>query len=419
MKKIVIDPLSRVEGHGRIELILQGGRLYDVRVMMMESPRLFEKIVVGRKYDEIADLVCRICSICSAVHKLTALAALEKAYSVKVPPLARLIRELLLLGGHIQSHALHLFCLVLPDFSGSASLLELLHKNDPLAEAGLQLKALGNRIQDIAGGRVIHPINPVFGGTSFRPTDQTLKDLMDELGEWMEKWPGISDEFCSRARFPRAGGMDMSALAVGSPGSFSLDGDLLWSQNNMPVAIEQYRDLLKEKTAKETYAKLSCGDKGPYYVGAAARAVLAAERGGPPSVNRQGTGIFENNFAQLYEITWALGQSIKVIEKILLFEKKAPLLAKNAQIEGAGVGTAALEAPRGLLVHHYVVDDWGHIAQADIVTPTAINQIAIRDQIMHSLEEDMDIESMKSMSEQIVRAFDPCISCAVHVLARG
>ena len=79
MNKIIIDPLTRVEGHGRIELILKDGRLDDVRVRMLESPRLFEKIVVGRKYDEVADLVCRICAICSAVHKLTSLEALEQA----------------------------------------------------------------------------------------------------------------------------------------------------------------------------------------------------------------------------------------------------------------------------------------------------------------------------------------------------
>jgi coenzyme F420-reducing hydrogenase alpha subunit len=242
---------------------------------------------------------------------------------------------------------------------------------------------------------------------------------MEELDGWMQKWPGISDVFCTRSRFPQTDGMNMSALAVGSPDCFSLEGDVLWPQNLMPVAVGQYRDLLKEKTAKETYAKLSCGDKGPYYVGAAARAVLAAERGVQSNVNPQGIGVFDNNFAQLDEIKWALGQSIEVIQKILLSGKEEPLLAKTARPQGAGIGTAAMEAPRGLLVHHYVVDDWGYIAQADIVTPTAINQIAIRDQILHGLGAEMDIESMRSIAEQIVRAFDPCISCAVHVLGKG
>jgi len=170
MAKVVLQPLTRVEGHGRVELYLDEGRLQAVRLALVESPRLFEKLVVGRAAVEVPDLVCRICAICSAVHKLAALTALEQAMAIEVPPQARQVRELLLLGGHLQSHALHLFCLILPDFTGRASLLELLRENDELARAGLELKAFGNRLQEVAGGRVIHPVNPVLGGVMRAPS---------------------------------------------------------------------------------------------------------------------------------------------------------------------------------------------------------------------------------------------------------
>ena len=98
MTRLIIDPLTRVEGHGRLELLLRNGRVDDVQVRMLESPRLFEQIVVGRRYDEVAELVCRICAICSAVHKLTALEAIERALEVDIPPVASMVRELLLLA---------------------------------------------------------------------------------------------------------------------------------------------------------------------------------------------------------------------------------------------------------------------------------------------------------------------------------
>jgi coenzyme F420-reducing hydrogenase alpha subunit len=169
MTRLIVDPLTRVEGHGRVELLLKDGRLDDVKVRLLDAPRLFEALVVGRSYAEVPDVVCRICAICSAVHKLTSLQALENAMAITVPSLAATIRELLLLGGHIQSHALHLFCLILPDLRGTPDIVELLRHNDPLAKAGLDMKAFGNRIQKITGGRLIHPVNPVFGGVAYRP----------------------------------------------------------------------------------------------------------------------------------------------------------------------------------------------------------------------------------------------------------
>ena len=416
MKRLIIDPLTRVEGHGRVELTLRDGRLGEVQVRMLESPRLFEKIVVGRKYDEVADLVCRICAICSAVHKLTALEAIEQALEIEVPPLAEAIRELLLLGGHIQSHALHLFCLVLPDFTEAESIVALLKDDDSLALAGLALKALGNHIQEVAGGRVIHPINPVVGGVSFRPARQLLQGLLAELETWREKWPACAREFSARARFPAAKVVKGLPLATGRADMFSLRGDTLWLDRGVIFPAVDYKKILSEKTSADSYAKQSCSDDRPYIVGAFARARLTETKGNRHRWSVSGEdNIYGNNIAQLGEIEWALARASELTEAILGTQEGTALISVPGKPKG-GVGTAVMEAPRGLLVHQYVIDEWGHVAAADVVTPTAINQCAMESQILADLADETDTEQMRVIAEQIVRAFDPCISCAVHLL---
>lgn len=111
-----INQLARVEGHGRIRLEQQAGRVVGARLELYESMRLFEALVVGRRYDEIAEIVCRICSICSTVHKVAALQAVERALGLSVSQQTELLRQLAVQGGQIESHALHLFCLALPDY---------------------------------------------------------------------------------------------------------------------------------------------------------------------------------------------------------------------------------------------------------------------------------------------------------------
>lgn len=415
MMRLIIDPLTRVEGHGRVELFLRNGRLDDVQVRMLESPRLFEKIVVGRKYDEVADLVCRICAICSAVHKLTALEAIERALEVEIPPVASTIRELLLLGGHIQSHALHLFCLVLPDFSDVDSVVELLKKEDPLAKSGLELKAFGNHIQEVAGGRVIHPVNPVVGGVVYRPQRQVLSELLAGLEAWQQKWPAIVGDFVARARFPAAKVAAGIPIATGSAEAFSLRGQALWMGRGKNIPVADYRKLLAEESCAESYAKHSCSADGPLLVGALARARLAKERALSYGPVLEQEGIYANNNAQLSEIGWALGRARELVALLQNASDAEPLLTKVGQPEG-GIGTAAMEAPRGLLVHQYVIDEWGYVAAADVVTPTAINQRTMKDQILEDLAGETDTKYMRLVAEQIIRAFDPCISCAVHLL---
>jgi sulfhydrogenase subunit alpha len=414
MTRLVVDPLTRVEGHGRVELLLKEGRLHEVTVRLLESPRLFESLVVGRHYDEVPDLVCRICAICSAAHKLTSLQALENIMAIRIPPLAAALRELLLLGGHLQSHALHLFCLILPDLCGTPDLLVLLQRKDPLAEAGIKLKAFGNRIQEIAGGRVVHPVNPVFGGVAYNPDKHLIDSLSEELLHWQACWPDLCHQFLRLNNYPAARPVIGNALATGLQEAFALSGESLCYGEGQ-VFSSDYAKLLGERSRVDSHAKDSSGDSGPFLTGALARARLAADRKLRFDLPAETFGIHGNNLAQSKEISWTLERLGQILETLQQADSTEPLRTTLKQANG-GVGTAATEAPRGLLIHNYVVDEWGKVVAADIVTPTAINQRVMAAQIMADLADEQDHDQLCKVAERIVRAYDPCISCAVHLL---
>lgn len=415
MPRIVLQPLTRVEGHGRIELLQQDGRLQQVRVALIESPRLFEKLVVGRSVAEVPDLICRICAICSAVHKVAALTALERALGIEIPPAALMVRELLLLGGHIQSHALHLFCLILPDFTDQSSVVELVRQGEPLAESGLALKSFGNRLQETAGGRVIHPVNAVLGGVVRNPPAADLAGLQCACDDWLARWPRLAADFAGAARYPRAKPVIGAALATGGAGRFALTGEQLRIAGAAPITLAGYGDLLGERVVPYSRARQSLGHRAPFLVGALARQQLHAGGDGQTAVPESAAGIHDNNSAQLAEIGWALARAGELLSELQRLPENTPLATSSAARRG-GVGTAAFEAPRGLLIHHYVVDDWGQVAVADIVTPTAINQLAMERQLLEDLAEIDDEAELRRRAERIVRAYDPCISCAVHLI---
>ena len=409
MKVISIEPLTRVEGHGRVDLHVQDGRLQRVQLALLEAPRLFEGLVRNRPLQEIPALVCRICSICSAVHRIAAATALENALQLTIPPLAVKVRELLLLGGHIESHALHLFCLIYPDLRGAESILSLLAQGDKSLKAGLELKRLGNRIQEVAGGRAIHPVNIEVGGIVSAPQPSTLRILLVEIEVMQGQLEGILELF-RVGIYPSATPVIAPRLTVAISGEFFLQGDALALPDGRILPAAAYAGLLKERALPWSNAKTPATEI--FFTAALARQEAHHKQQGrdyAPGV----AGIHANNVAQADEIVWALERSCILINEILAMSGaevgSAPVPVR------AGSGTAVIEAPRGILIHHYVVDDCGQIAAADIVTPTAINQRAIEAQLLADLQDNPEAE-LDAAAQRIVRAFDPCISCAVHIL---
>lgn len=405
-----IDILTRVEGHGQIELIRKGSRVVDARLHLHESPRLFEALLPGRRFDEVAEIACRICSICSTVHKVAALQAIEQALGVQVSTQTGLLRQLAVQGGQIESHALHIFCLALPDYLGVGGFPGLANVAPQKLQQGLKIKALGNLIQETIGGRAIHPFNLLVGGLGKVPEQEQLQRLADGLREVREELPGLIEFTVSLpdtlpSLFPPA-----VCAVSGGPALF---GDHLTTSTGETIPADAATGWLNEKVEPHSHAKVSRFDgQKIYMVGPLARLKLsmpaeyAEELASAP--------VSSSLLARAVELQQAVEQSLALTTHLLAagLQQEKP----TAVVPTSGQGVALIEAPRGVLLHSYRFDDQGICTDANIITPTAINQAAIEGSLkaLVAALDSTDYQQVKTACERLVRCFDPCISCAVH-----
>ena len=156
--RIEVPLLARVEGEGALDLTIAGGRIEDLRLRIFEPPRLFEKLLEGRPYAEVPDIVARICGICPVAYQMSAVHALERVFGVTVTPWVRAMRRLMYCGEWIESHALHVYLLHAPDFLGYESGVSMARDHRDVVQRGLRMKKIGNQLLELLGGRAIHPI---------------------------------------------------------------------------------------------------------------------------------------------------------------------------------------------------------------------------------------------------------------------
>ncbi len=421
-RKIQVNRVARVEGYGGIQVEIADGRVKDVKMNILEGARFLEGLVGGRRFDEVPDIICRICAICSAVHKLTAIQAMEDALGVQVSERTALLRELLVQGGNIESHALHIYCLALPDFAGVASVIELNSTHPDTVAEGLRIKKLGNQIQETVGGRAIHPENAVIGGFGRLPVADDIKRLRDGMAQ------GLDDV---QALLPFVRGLEMPDYREGSSvyvalrngdKDFSFYGDRIVCSDGAEYPLSGYKELTNEFVVPHSNAKHSRHNGKPFVVGALARLTLNGDRLGGAArraIDALGlvlptTNILYNNHAQVVELVWALERGRDICERLLEMglEQEKPVEVKAR----AGVGTGAIEAPRGTLYHQYELDEEGRVVKADVVTPTAQNLSAFEHDMRAMVESNQgdDDATLRLKVEMVVRAYDPCISCSVH-----
>ena len=423
-KSIVIDRVCRVEGHGGITVKIKDGKVAEVNMDIFEGPRFFESLVVGRTYDEVAPILMRICAICSAAHTVTSLMAVENAFGITISPQTRLLRELLLLGGNIESHPLHLFCLVIPDFLEYPSAIAMAARYPNEVKMGLGLKKLGNTIQEAVGGRAIHPVNAVIGGFKKLPAQKELLDIKEQLKRGLEQSLAAVDivsglqipGFCSSP-------VTYAALLSDGPG-YSLFGDKIVLSTGENKAISMYKEICNETVVSHSHAKQSRFKDKPFAVGALARLILngkklsgEAKKAGEKLLKSSiSENILYNNSAQAVEMVYSIERSIEIIDELvrMRIKEEKPLAFKVR----AGAGTGAAEAPRGTLYHSYSFDEKGRLTKADVITPTAQNLANIEKDIRASVENLINEprDTLASKLEMVVRAYDPCISCSVHLV---
>ena len=395
--------------------------LEDVKLKIFEPPRFFEGFLRGRAFTEAPDITSRICGICPIAYQMSAIHAMEDACGVRLEGALRELRRLIYCGEWISSHTLHVYMLHAPDFLGYPSAVEMAKDHPEAVERGLALKKTGNDVMNLIGGREIHPINARIGGFYRAPARSELSQLREKLlnarGLALEtvKWTATLD-------FPEFE-QDYSFVALRHDDEYPMNEGRVVSNKGLDIDVSDYDDHFEERHVEHTNA-LHCvmkPDGGSYHVGPMARYALNYDRlPGEIQDAAKAAGLgpvcsnpFQSIVVRAVEVLYAVTEALRIIDHYDPPEKSAVEVEPKA-----GTGYAATEAPRGLLYHRYTIDDDGIIQDAIIVPPTSQNQKMIEDDLRRFVPTCLhkEDEEIQYVSEQAIRNYDPCISCATHFL---
>ncbi|KPV39667.1 Ni/Fe hydrogenase subunit alpha [Thiohalorhabdus denitrificans] len=417
---IDVPVLSRVEGEGALEVHAAGGRITDLKLRIFEPPRMFERFLEGRGYHEVADAVARICGICPVAYQMSAVQALESIFGVEPGDWVRAMRRVFYCGEWIQSHALHIHLLALPDFFGYDSALAMAADYPGEVRRGMRLQALGNELMALFGARAVHPVGARVGGFHHAPKAADVADLRGRLeaaipeAEALARWAAGFDLPDNGQEFP--------CLALRNGADYPMNRGRIAASTGLDVPVAEFADHVTEEQVPHSTAFHARLDGEPYLVGplarlninadvlpAATRALLADTGPALPSTNP-----FHSLLARALEIHAALVEAVRLLGDYRVPERPYAEVAPRA-----GTGYGATEAPRGVLWHRYETDDAGRVTAARIVPPTAQNQARMEEDLRLSLEArglDAPDDELRFLGERVIRNYDPCISCATHFL---
>lgn len=416
-----IKHLTRVEGHGNIRIGIENGQVRQACWEVVETPRFFEAMLVGKLYENAPYLCGRICGICSIGHTLASIRAVENAFAFVPSAQTRRLRLLLKHMETLQSHILHIYFLAAPDYLGVGSVLPLLQSHPEVVQQALRLKLLANDICDEVGGRRLHPTRTVVGGFTMLPDRYRLSQFRQRLQASLADLDASVDLFAtfSIPDFQR----ETEFVSLKGDRNYPFIGGDLISTDGVEKPESEYAAMSNEYMAAYSTSKLSRLSRKSFAVGALARInnnfagllpqvkTIAEELGVTP-VNHNP---FMNVVAQLVECVQVVRESMLLIDELLTVTWQESRQKVTPQ---EGIGVAAVEAPRGILYHCLHLDAAGRVVKADCVIPTSQNHANIH----HDIEElalfcanqgksDKEIERL---AEMLVRAYDPCISCSVH-----
>lgn len=419
--RFAVRQLTRVEGEGRLDLAVRDGVVTSAHLEIFEAPRYFERLVVGRTPDEVIDIVARICGICPVAYQMSAVHGFESLFGVRVDPQVRALRRLFYCGEWIESHALHIYLLHAPDFLGYPSAIELAADHGPVVERGLRMKKAGNRLVSVLGGRPIHPVSVRVGGWSRAPRPEELAEVRVDLAAILPDAVETVRWAASLAPPPYA--REPRLVSLRHPTEYPMNDGRIVSSDGIDVAPGDWTDAFEELQVPWSNAlQAKARDGVPYLLGPTARVVLAREQLHPlarEALDATGLGdelrtsVFRSIVSRAVELLHAVAEAIDIIDAYR--RPDAPHAAWEAR---PGIAAWATEAPRGLLFHRYEIDERGLVSRAQIVPPTSQNQAAIEHDLARFAPSVLSLPHAEATLrlEQLIRSYDPCISCATHFL---
>ena len=452
LRRVAIDPVSRVEGHGKVTLLLdENDRVHQVRLHIVEF-RGFEKFIQGRPYWEAPVMVQRLCGICPVSHHIAASKAMDMIIGATLTPTAEKVRRLMHYGQILQSHALHFFHLCSPDLLfgfdsdvAKRNIAGVVAAYPEIAKQGVLLRKYGQEVIRVTAGKRIHGTGSIPGGVnknvSIEERDYLLKDI-DQMVAWSTDAVGIARQLFEQnldlynnfgtfrahtLNLVRAdGAMD---LYHGGLRARDMNGEMLFDHYD----YRHYWDVIFEDVKPWSYMKFpflrSLGSEtGWYRVGPLSRvtqcdfiptSLAEAQRkefmtfnGGSAARATLGT-----HWARMIEMLHAA----EMIHELLLdADLQGTELVSKGERQERGVGV--IEAPRGTLIHHYKVDENDQIVRCNLIVSTTHNNQAMNEAIRQVARQYIDgrklTEGLLNHIEVAIRAFDPCLSCATHALGK-
>ena len=449
---ILIDPVTRLEGHGKITIQLNGqGEVEDAHFHVTQV-RGFERFSEGRPFYEMPSLMARICGICPVSHLIASAKACEAIMSVRIPHTAAQLRRMLNLAQMVQSHALSFFYLSSPDLllgmdsdPATRHIFGVVAAKPDLGRAGVALRRFGQHIIELLGNKRIHPGWVVPGGvteplapakrdeilammpeayhsiklalTAYKQIAETFRQEIAVFGNFQSNYMGLVNEDGS-VEFT-----DGALRFIDSAGNVIEDG----------ITANRFTEVIGEAVEPYSYTKFAYYKplgypEGSYRVGPLARLNIATSMGTPLAdaelveFKQLGSGPVQSSFfyhhARLIDILHGIEKIEQILTDPLILDKHIRASAGVNRLEGAGQA----EAPRGTLHHHYKVDENGLITWANLVIATGQNNHAMNKGVLqaarHYVKDGKFTEGILNRVEAVVRTFDPCLSCSTHAFGQ-
>ena len=451
MKKTIrIDPVTRIEGHAKVFINLNDDGQLENAGLVVNELRGFEKILIGMEADRMPHITARICGVCPTAHHIAASNALDHAAGVKAPPAAMLLRELMYMGHIIHSHSLSIFVLQGPDLvmgldadPAVRNVVGIVQANPELARIALRLRTIGQKINEMVGGRGTHPVTSVAGGITF-VLDQEKKKIIQEwineargllptvvpavkglLLNALDKHPAMLNDWVAPSWGLGTVLNDRISLIEGQLRAIDETG-----ATKIEFGVEDYDKYLIESVVEWSYMKkvhFKLDGLHEYRVGPMAR-MNAVRRFGTELADAECAEFAKlggspchltvfQTYAKLVETIWAIERADEIINDPFVWgETRVPVSFKG----GRGVGH--VEAPRGTLIHDYEIDEKGIVRAANLIVATQQNYAIINRSIEQAAQSHVigksDDTALLNAVEFSIRCYDPCLSCATHAVGR-
>ena len=459
MKEIIIDPITRLEGHGKIVIFLNDAGEVENAYLQVPELRGFERFCIGRKAEDMPLLTSRICGVCPVAHHMAGTKALDAAFNVEPPEPAKKLRELMYCSYYIYDHTLHFYYLGGPDFivgpdapPEKRNILGVIEKAGlDIAKEVIKHRAYGQRITEIVGGKATHPVCGLPGGIS-KPLSEENRQEIEKMAESAVEFAKLSlklfhDIVLKNTRYVELIKSDAYALRTYYMGLVDENNKVNFYDGKIRVVDPEGREFTKfeaknylehiaEHVEPWTYVKLPYLKKvgwkgfvdgpqsGAYRVGPLGR-LNAAEGMATPLAQEEYDLMYKTlggkpvhstlayHWARLIELLYASERAVELV-------KDPEITSTNVRNKPGepGEGVGVVEAARGTLIHHYVLDENALVKDVNLIVATVNNvpsiNMSVRNAAKGLIHGDKVDQGLLNMVEMAFRAYDPCFGCATH-----